>query len=59
MQNMDEDEWRKKNTFNLEVDNTMRAYLPLWKYLFAKYGASAETFGASVGSDKSLELDEF
>lgn len=51
----DEDEWRKSHTFNVETDNTMRAYLPLWKYLFAKYGASGEGFG----KDKSLEMDEF
>lgn len=51
----DEDEWRKKYTYNVETDNTMRAYIPLWKYLFAKYGASGEGFG----KEKSLEMDEF
>lgn len=51
----DEDNWRKKHTYNVETDNTMRAYLPLWKYLFAKYGASGDGFG----KEKSLEMDEF
>ena len=44
-----------ENTFNVFVDNYMRAYLPLWKMIYKKYSGKH----MQPGQKNSMEADEF
>ena len=55
IKNFGQEEWRKKNTFNVETDNFMKAHTKIWEHFYSKYCGKHK----KPGQKDYMMVDEF